>query len=96
MNREELLAHHHQLCIDALDLMKKKNHDYAANEDPFRNFRMFGSFGILVRLGDKLARLTSFEENGEFLVEDEKLRDTVLDIINYAVLYDGYINAGKS
>jgi hypothetical protein len=67
--------------------MVKKNQDYAHQSDPFRNFRMFGTFGILVRLSDKIARLRSFEESGQFVVEDERLEDTLLDIINYAVLY---------
>lgn len=85
-----LYANHTRLCHDALDLMVKKNHDYASIEDPYRNFRLFGKFGILVRLGDKFARLRSFEEQGELKCDDESIRDTILDIINYAVLYYGY------
>jgi hypothetical protein len=85
-----LYTHHVRLCHDALELMAKKNHDYASIEDPYRNFRQFGRFGILVRLGDKFARLRSFEEQGELKVQDESIRDTLLDIINYAVLYYGY------
>lgn len=46
--------------------------------------------GILVRLGDKFARLQSFTENGKFFVEDEGVQDTIKDIINYAVLFAGY------
>ena len=85
-----LYTHHTRLCHDALELMVKKNHDYASIEDPYRNFRLFGKFGILVRLGDKFARLRSFEEQGELKCDDESIRDTILDIINYAVLYYGY------
>ena len=88
--RGRLYTHHVRLCHDALELMTKKNHDYASLEDPYRNFRQFGRFGILVRLGDKFARLRSFEEQGELKVQDESVRDTLLDIINYAVLYYGY------
>jgi len=87
VKREALAALHIRLCDTARDLMAKKNHDYAHRDDPFRNFRMFGSLGILVRLSDKIARLRSFEESGRFVVPDEKLEDTILDIINYAVLY---------
>ena len=64
--------------------------DYAHEGDIFRNFRYFGGLGILVRLSDKLARLRSFEENGTFAVEDEKLLDTVIDAINYALIYYAY------
>lgn len=70
--------------------MTLKNRDYGANADPFRNFRQFGRMGILVRLGDKFARLQSFTENGKFFVQDEGVQDTIKDIINYAVLFAGY------
>lgn len=76
--------------------MKTKNHDYANEEDPFRNFRRFGGQGILVRLGDKLSRLESFLENGEFAVKDEALDDTVADIINYAIIFKGYVKESKA
>lgn len=88
--REELFALHGALCADALNLMKKKNVDYAEKDDPYENFRLFGRFGILVRMGDKFARLRNYERNGKFSVEDEGLKDTIIDIINYAVLYFGY------
>jgi hypothetical protein len=67
--------------------MEKKNSDYASEEDPFRNFRMFGPLGILVRQSDKLSRQRTWVEDGVFQVEDESLEDTVLDQINYAVLF---------
>lgn len=89
-NREQLYALHAALTSDALALMKKKNVDYADADDPYENFRQFGRLGILVRMSDKLARLRNFEKNGKFVVEDEGLRDSIIDLINYAVLYYGY------
>ena len=73
--------------------MVAKNHDYAGTNDPFRNFRRFGLLGILVRLGDKLARLESFVENGELKVKDESVRDTILFpyLVNYSILFQGYL-----
>ena len=85
--RRALLARHASLCAAARRLMARKNHDYAHEDDPFRNFRTFGAFGVLVRLHDKIARLRSFEESGKQAVKDEKILDTVLDIINYAAIY---------
>jgi len=40
MNRDGLFAHHIETCDFALELMKKKNNDYAGNsgETPFANF----------------------------------------------------------
>lgn len=87
-----LLRLHSEICQEARLLMEKKNHDYASADDPFRNFRLYGLFGVLVRLGDKHARLQSFLEQGELRVEDESLRDTIKDIINYAVIFLGMLN----
>lgn len=87
ISRDELLAIHEQTTSKAREVTAKKNHDYASDADVFRNFRYFGGLGILVRLSDKLARLRSFEENGVFKVEDEQLEDTIIDAINYSVLY---------
>lgn len=91
MTREGLYELHKSLCFDAALLMADKNADYATETDPFRNFRMFGELGILVRMSDKLARLRTFSERGTLAVSDESVRDTILDLINYAVLLYGYI-----
>lgn len=90
LDRALLFDMHKGLTHAALELMKVKNRDYGENDDPFRNFRRWGLLGILVRLGDKLARLETFVERGDLKVVDEQVRDTVLDIINYAVLFEGY------
>ena len=96
MNTQELLKFHEYLCGLGRDLMARKNHDYAGADGtaPFANFERVEAMGItttgkgfLVRMVDKLSRLSSFEAAGKFKVEDEKLVDTVVDIINYAVLY---------
>lgn len=87
MTRDDLLQMHDQVGKLAREVMTAKNHDYAHDNDVFRNFRRYGTLGVLVRLSDKLARLDSFEENKEFKVANEKLEDTIVDIINYAVIY---------
>jgi hypothetical protein len=95
MTREELYQLHDQMTKAALILMCKKNADYASDIDPFRNFRTHGLFGIVVRLGDKLARLQSLVERGvdNNQVKDETYLDTCHDIINYAVLFAGLAGA---
>jgi hypothetical protein len=104
MNREELLKNHERLCGMALDLMKKKNHDYAGRggESPFANFTRCEAMGIcsteqgfLVRLTDKMSRLSSFIEAGTLQVKDESVEDTILDVINYAVLFQSYLQEKK-
>jgi hypothetical protein len=65
---------------EAKVLFKRKNTDYG---DAFANY---GTIGILVRIGDKISRLQSITSKGINLVEDEKLRDTLLDLHNYAAM----------
>src|SRR5690348_7069951 len=66
MTREDLRLLHENLCEEARDLMKQKNEDYATESDVFRNFRMFGLLGVLVRMSDKIARLRTYAERGKF------------------------------
>lgn len=100
MTREELLDHHMKLCSEARELMKVKNKDYAGNEgvEPFANFTRVESMGIckteqgfLVRLTDKMSRLSSFIRAGKMHVADESFKDTCIDVINYMVLLSAYI-----
>lgn len=87
---DHLVSEHDIFCEEARNLMVKKNADYANQDDPFRNFRAFGRFGILVRLSDKVARLQSLLENGKAEVKGETIRDTAIDILNYSFLFDAY------
>jgi len=90
VTREKLYSLHNETCKQSLELMKSKNQDYACADDPYRNFRMFGQLGILVRMSDKLARLRTFDERKMLNVSDESIKDTVQDLINYSILYLGY------
>ena len=65
---------------EALELFAKKNADYG---DAFANY---GSVGVIVRLGDKIQRLMSVTKNGVTLVNTESLRDTLIDLHNYAAM----------
>jgi hypothetical protein len=105
MNREELLKHHQTLCSKAFALMQKKNADYAgrSGEEPFANFTRCEAMGIckteagmLVRMTDKMSRLSSFVESGTLQVKDESVEDTCLDLINYSVLFYSYLQGKKN
>jgi len=100
MHSEELFKIHERLCKDSLELMIKKNHDYSGKSgyEPFANFTRAEAMGItttekgiLVRMLDKMSRLSSFMDSREFKVEDEKLEDTIKDMINYSVLLYAYM-----
>ena len=63
---------------EALELFTRKNKDYGDS------FATYGPVGVLVRMGDKISRLTSLTKNGIVLVDNESIRDTLIDLHNYA------------
>lgn len=65
---------------EAIDLFKRKNKDYG---DAFANY---GPVGVIVRMGDKINRLSSVTKNQVSLVENESIRDTLIDLHNYAAM----------
>lgn len=103
MNRQQLLRTHKFLCGKAIGLMEQKNHDYSGGksaEDPFLNFTRVEKLGItdtkrgfMVRLTDKISRLITFIDTGTYKVSDEKIEDTILDLINYSILLYAYIQS---
>lgn len=95
ITRDELQKLHVRLSETARQIMAGKNLDYAKDTDPLRNFRMFEEFGIVVRLSDKVARLRTFCERGVLDVKDESVEDTLVDVINYAVLFAAYLQDRK-
>ena len=65
---------------EALELFSKKNEDYG---DAFANF---GVIGVLVRMSDKISRTLSISNKNVTLVNDESMRDTLVDLHNYAAM----------
>lgn len=65
---------------EALELFKKKNTDYGDA------FATYGIVGVLVRMGDKISRLSSITKSGITLVNNESLRDTLMDLHNYSAM----------
>lgn len=65
---------------EALELFIKKNTDYGDA------FATYGAIGVIVRTGDKIQRLISVSNKGISLVDNESLRDTLIDLHNYAAM----------
>ena len=65
---------------EGLELFKRKNADYG---DAFANY---GPIGVLIRMGDKIQRLVSITDREVALVNDESLRDTLIDLHNYSAM----------
>lgn len=80
----------HGNFVKALDLMKKKNIDYADEKDFFKNFREAEKLGItveqgiLVRMSDKISRVSNLLSKKEVSVITESVEDTLIDLMNYA------------
>ena len=69
-----------QVQQTALELFKKKNTDYGDA------FAKFGVIGVLMRIEDKIQRSLSISKNGVTLVDDERIRDTLIDLHNYSAM----------
>lgn len=63
-----------------LNLFEKKNRDYGDS------FAKYGTIGVLIRMEDKIQRAVSISQKGVALVDDEGLKDTLLDLHNYAAM----------
>lgn len=73
--------------IDAIfkeghDLMINKNSDYSGKR--IDNISITGIEGISVRLLDKVSRFYNLTHTNKQFVKDESIRDTLIDIMNYA------------
>ena len=75
---------------EAAQLFDKKNKDYG---DAFANY---GPIGVIVRIGDKINRLSSVTNQGINLVKTESIRDTLIDLHNYAAMAIMLMDENKS
>lgn len=70
----------HNEAVDLVKLLDKKNQDYSS-----ANIAKFGLQGIVVRLSDKIERLTNLiKTNGES--NFESIEDTLRDIAGYGLI----------
>jgi hypothetical protein len=69
-----------QIQSEGLALFTKKNADYGDA------FAKYGVIGVLMRIEDKIQRSLSITKNGVNLVKDEGIKDTLLDLHNYAAM----------
>jgi hypothetical protein len=77
MNRVEQMR---DIQGKALELFTRKNADYGDA------FAKYGIIGVLMRIEDKIQRSLSITKNGVNLVSDEGIKDTLLDLHNYAAM----------
>jgi len=77
MDRSDQLKKIQDECFT---IFKAKNSDYGSS------FEDDGVIGVIIRIGDKIKRMKSITTKGIHLVNDESLRDTLLDLHNYAAM----------
>lgn len=100
ISKEDLIKMRKGLFTQADKILVAKGAHYNFKEqnlgDTLANLRTAVKIGVvdsemrsvLVRITDKIMRLNSFcNSNSETAVKDESVRDTVLDLINYASYY---------
>lgn len=100
MNKTQFVQEFQSTLKYMEETMIRKNHDYswwAACENPFKNFELVEQLGVtsveqafLVRMCDKLSRITSLIDN-DAKVKDEAIEDTLVDLANYAIIMSLYV-----
>lgn len=66
-----------------------KNHDYGNSFE--QSLDKFGIVASIVRMGDKMNRIESLSKK-EAEVKDESIKDTLLDLANYAIMTVMWMN----
>lgn len=75
---------HKIICEEINDLYARKNHDYG---DSFhQTFVEEGMAMARIRLGDKFNRFKTLSRGEDQKVNDESIRDTLIDLANYAIM----------
>ena len=94
---EDFLKDSEELLTRGLELMKSKAHDYTDNKDNFWNFKETAAISgvtpaqvALVQVGHKVSRLVQLVGNGKEPM-NEKIEDTIVDLINYLLILRGII-----
>lgn len=88
MNEDKVMRHK-ELCEGLNALYARKNHDYG---DSFhQTFIEEGLAMARIRLGDKFSRFKTLSrisptDSTQQQVTDESIRDTLLDLANYAIM----------
>ena len=89
-NTPDRVAQMQSVQKEAFETFLRKNKDYGDA------FATYGPVGVIVRIGDKIARLTSVSSSGVNLVQDETIRDTLMDLHNYAAMAVMLLDEGKN
>ena len=82
MENEEAMKLYDEFANEALELMKKKNHDY---DEAWRSMRVSSYTDLILTKIERIKEIEDLEERGEQLKVSEGIGSNYMDIINYAV-----------
>ena len=88
-NKSNDLSYISKIALEVAELVNKKNHDYGKSFD--KSVDKYGAAAYFLRIADKISRAETLS-NKDALVLDEKIEDTLKDIIGYTLLYINYLN----
>lgn len=78
------IEHHRNILYELIALYAKKNSDYG---DSFHQSYIEDGLAMArIRLGDKFSRFKTLSRKESQEVNDESMRDTLLDLANYAIM----------
>ena len=80
MSNSETVKNFKAIQNEGFELFKQKNEDYG------NAFEDCGTIGILVRMNDKIRRMQNISKTSITIINSESLRDTLIDLQNYATL----------
>ena len=89
------VQHHKEIVLALNDLYARKNADYGNSVS--ETYKLFGLTSFLTRIYDKFNRVATLSKlpEGERKVKDESIKDTLLDMANYAILAVIELDADK-
>lgn len=77
------------ILTNAIEIQEAKNKDYGNSFEKTCN--KYGLIASIVRMSDKVNRILQLSKYHSSLIKDEKLEDTVLDLMVYAIMTITYI-----
>lgn len=76
----DYITEHHKIALEIAELLDRKRADYGTE-----NIKKFGSYGVLVRVSDKVERLINLSKRND-KPNFESIEDSWRDIAGYAIL----------
>ena len=75
---------HRNICEELNSLYERKNRDYGNSFHD--SYLEEGMAMARIRLSDKLSRFKTLTRTNQQSVKDESIRDTLIDLANYAIM----------